>query len=666
MTNLLWLLPALPAFGFAINGLLALAGARRTEGPDRGIVGFLAVLFPVLSFLLTLVLWQNLSAATESVRSQSELLGVKLQAPAFAQTMGDWIRAGDLAIDFGFRFDKLTGIMLLFVTGIGSLIHLYSIGYMAHDRGFARFMAYLNLFLANMVVLVLGNGPIVTFLGWEGVGLCSYLLIGFWHHDEANGSAATKAFLVNRVGDLAFLVGIFLLWQIMGGPKSSLTYEAISAWFRDPLHASQLAVPAVAGLLTLSTLLLFVGCTGKSAQIPLLTWLPDAMAGPTPVSALIHAATMVTSGVFLLARMSDVFAMATTTLHVIAWVGALTAAWAAITGLFQHDIKKVLAYSTVSQLGFMFLAAGVGAFDAGIFHVFTHAFFKAVLFLGAGSVIHALSGEQDIRRMGGLVRKLPVTFAAMFAGWYAIVGLPFGAGFWSKDLILERVYVHGGMGLYAIALGSAVITAVYMTRMMILVFWSPSRVDEEVSHHIHESPLSMQVPLWILGVGALCVGFFWADMIHLDWFARQLEDVVGPAQVLLVAHGSTHGPSPWLLAAFGVTAAVVGIAIAFGLFRNGAFRENGREPMGTGPRWWMLAFDGLHTVVGIWPVSLVSWVLDNWIQPLLMGVLRVFGWLVELTGSVARLFQRSRLRTHMALSILGLALLLLFLARELL
>ncbi|HNY30473.1 MAG TPA: NADH-quinone oxidoreductase subunit L [Fibrobacteria bacterium] len=665
MTNLLWLLPVLPAAGFAINGLLALAGSRRGEGPDRGIVGFLAVLFPVLSFLLTVALWWNLSEATEMVRGQSELLGVKLQAPAFAQTMGDWIRVGDLSISFGFRFDKLTGIMLLFVTGIGSLIHLYSIGYMANDRGFARYMAYLNLFLANMVVLVLGDGPVVTFLGWEGVGLCSYLLIGFWHHDESNGSAATKAFLVNRVGDLGFLVGVFLLWQIMG-PGSSLTYEAISAWFRDPAHLQQLAMPGVATLLTLSTVFLFVGCTGKSAQIPLLTWLPDAMAGPTPVSALIHAATMVTSGVFLLARMADVFVAAPFTLHLIAWVGALTAAWAAVTGLFQHDIKKVLAYSTVSQLGFMFLAAGVGAFDAGLFHVFTHAFFKAVLFLGAGSVIHALSGEQDIRRMGGLVRKLPVTFAAMFAGWYAIVGLPLGAGFWSKDMILERVYVHGGIGLYAIALGSAVVTAVYMTRMMILVFWSPSRVDHEVAHHIHESPPSMQIPLWILGVGALSVGFLWADMIHLDWFSRQLSDVVGAAQASLAGDAPGHGPSPWLLASFGVTAAVVGILVAFGLFRSGYFRENGREPMDYRARWWMLAFDGLHTLVGIWPATVVSWVLDTWIQPLLMGLLRIFAWLVEVAGSTLRLLQRSRLRTNMALSVLGLALLLLFLARELL
>lgn len=664
MNSLLWLLPALPALGFAINGTLSLSGAKTAEGPDRGLSGFVGVLFPLLSFILTIVLWHQLGQERETARLLNLILGAHEAVPAWSQNLGDWIQAGDIHIGFGFRFDQLTGIMLLFITGIGTLIHLYSVGYMAHDRGFARFMAYLNLFLANMVVLVLGNGPIVTFLGWEGVGLCSYLLIGFWYHDESNGAAAKKAFLVNRVGDLGFLIGIFLLWKIIGS-GTPLTYEAITAWFRDAAHLAALKDPAVLTLLTTSTLLLFLGCTGKSAQIPLLTWLPDAMAGPTPVSALIHAATMVTSGVFLLVRMSDVFVHAPVTMHVIAWVGAATAAWAAITGFFQNDIKKVLAYSTVSQLGFMFLAVGVGSFDAGLFHVFTHAFFKAVLFLGAGSVIHALSGEQDMRRMGGLARKLPVTFATMFAGWYAIVGLPLGAGFWSKDLILEKTLERGGPVLYAIALCTAVVTAVYMTRMMILVFWSPSRVAHDVEHHVHEAPATMQIPLLLLGIGAWISGFAWAEMAHLDWFSRQLLDVVGTAQASLpeLVH---EGPSSMLLASVGVSAAVIGILAAWGLFKSGRFRETSTGDLSAVARSWTLAFDGLHTLVGIWPVSVVSWVADNWINPLLMAFVRIFAWTVEAIGWVVRQTQRSRLRVGLAWSAAGLALFLLLLARDLL
>jgi NADH-quinone oxidoreductase subunit L len=663
----LWLLPALPALGFLVNGALALAGAKTENGPSRGLSGFIGVLFPLVTFILVVLAWPGMFADQDTVIRLNRDLGLHLQLPGvkpISETLWSWIHTGDLNVDFGFRFDELTGIMLLFITGIGTLIHLYSVGYMAHDRGFARFMAYMNLFLANMVVLVLGNGPLVTFLGWEGVGLCSYLLIGFWHHEESNGAAAKKAFLVNRVGDLGFLLGLFLLWQIVGS-STPLTYEAISLWFRDPAHAALLASGSVAALLTASTLLLFLGATGKSAQIPLLTWLPDAMAGPTPVSALIHAATMVTSGVFLLARMSDVFVHAPTTMHVIAWTGAATAAWAAVTGFVQTDIKKILAYSTVSQLGYMFLAAGVGAFDVGLFHVFTHAFFKAVLFLGAGSVIHALSGEQDVRRMGGLWKKLPLTFAAMLAGWYAISGLPFGAGFWSKDLILEQVLVRGGPVLYAIALATAVLTAVYMTRMMILVFWSKSRVSPEVAHHVHESPLSMQVPLWILGIGSLTAGFVWAGPFHLDWFSRHLTEIVGPAQAFLPVAGS-EGLSVALMDSIGVVAALLGVLVAFALHRAGLFRENSTGPLSVPAKAWTLLFDGIHSLVGIWPVRILSWLLDNVFQPLLVAMARLFGWGIELVGRGASLVQTRKLRWNLGLSVLGFVVLLILLARDLL
>jgi len=662
----LWLLPVLPFLGFLFNGTLALSTARSAHGPSRGISGFFAVLFPALSFVLAVWLFLRLTNDVASIRAMNENLGFHLsESVRYVQPLWNWFSAGDTHVGFGFAFDSLTGIMLLFITGIGTLIHLYSLGYMAHDRGQARFLAYLSLFLSNMIVLVLGDGPLVTFLGWEGVGLCSYLLIGFWHHDIANGAAAKKAFLVNRVGDLGFLLGLFFLWQIVG-PSTPFTYEAIAAWFRDPVHLASVGQGGVAVLLSASTLLLFVGCTGKSAQIPLLTWLPDAMAGPTPVSALIHAATMVTSGVFLLARMSDVFAAAPATLHVIAVVGAATALWAAITGFVQTDIKKVLAYSTVSQLGYMFMAAGVGAFDAGLFHVFTHAFFKAVLFLGAGSVIHALGGEQDMRKMGGLARKLPLTFAAMFAGWFAITGLPGGAGFWSKDLILEKVWVHGGPVLYAVALVTAVITAVYMTRLMILVFWSDSRMEPEVEHHVHESPWTMALPLVVLGVGSLVAGFAWASLIPgMDAFASTLAPVVGPAQAIL-AGAETHEPPLALLLTLGLGAAFGGIALSFVLFRSGAYKERSTGELSFAAKTWTLLFDHLHTVVAIWPVVLVSWILDKIANPLLLGLVRLFAYLVEVLGWVFRSLQFSRLRINLGISVTGVVLVLLYLMKDLL
>ncbi|MCB9496269.1 MAG: NADH-quinone oxidoreductase subunit L [Fibrobacteria bacterium] len=665
---MLWLLPVLPLLGFLVNGILSLSTARTSHGPSRGLSGFVAVLFPALSFGLSLWLFQRLSHDAASIHETNVNLGLHLsEVVRYVQPLWSWFSVGDANVGFGFAYDALTGIMLLFITGIGTLIHLYSLGYMAHDRGHARFLAYLSLFLANMIVLVLGDGPLVTFLGWEGVGLCSYLLIGFWHEDLANGAAARKAFLVNRVGDLGFLLGLFFLWQILG-PTVPFTYQGISEWFRDPAHLAMVGQGSVAALLTASTLLLFLGCTGKSAQIPLLTWLPDAMAGPTPVSALIHAATMVTSGVFLLGRMSDVFVAAPFTMHVIAVIGAATALWAAVTGFVQTDIKKVLAYSTVSQLGYMFLAVGVGAFDAGLFHVFTHAFFKAVLFLGAGSVIHALGGEQDMRRMGGLARKLPLTFAAMFAGWYAITGLPGGAGFWSKDLILEKTWMHGGWALYVVAIFTAVLTAVYMTRLMILVFWSPSRVDPEVEHHVHESPWSMALPLVILGLGSLGAGFAWASLVPgVDWFARTLAPVVGPAQDLL-AGPEAHHPPVALLLALGLMAAFGGIVLSFVLFRSGSYRETESGELPFLSRFWTLLFDHLHAVVAVWPVLVVSWILDKVLNPLLFGLVRLVGYLVEVFGWLFRALQFSRLRLNMGLSASGALLVLLgyILVKELL
>jgi NADH-quinone oxidoreductase subunit L len=400
--------------------------------------------------------------------------------------------------DAGFLLDPLSGIWLLFVTGVGMLIHIYSTGYMAHEGGYYRFFGYLNLFMFSMLTLILANNYVLMFVGWEGVGLCSYLLIGFYFHRKSASDAANKAFITNRIGDAGFILGMFFIAWLCG----SLRFIDVTAFARE--HAATLlGNPYV----TAATLLLFVGACGKSAQLPLYVWLPDAMEGPTPVSALIHAATMVTAGVYMVARSNPLFVLAPKTMLVVAIVGALTAIFAASIGLVQNDIKRVLAYSTVSQLGYMFLALGVGAFSAAVFHVFTHAFFKALLFLGAGSVIHAMSGEQDMRNMGGLSGKIPVTFRTMFVATLAIAGIPGFAGFFSKDEILWQAWKYSPY-LWAIGFATALMTAFYMFRLIYLTFWSPSRVaSHEIEHHIHESPTSMTVPLVILAFFSLTAGY---------------------------------------------------------------------------------------------------------------------------------------------------------------
>jgi NADH-quinone oxidoreductase subunit L len=413
--------------------------------------------------------------------------------------------------DAGFLLDPLSSIWLLFVTGVGMLIHIYSIGYMGHEGGYYRFFGYLNLFMFSMLTLVLANNYALLFVGWEGVGLCSYLLIGFYFQRKSASDAANKAFIVNRIGDAGFILGMFFVAWIFGSLRfSDVTTAARGGMF----HAGD-------PFITAATLLLFVGACGKSAQLPLYVWLPDAMEGPTPVSALIHAATMVTAGVYMVARSNALFVLAPETMKVVAIVGALTAIFAASIGLVQNDIKRVLAYSTVSQLGYMFLALGVGAFAAGVFHVFTHSFFKALLFLGAGSVIHAMSGEQDLRYMGALSDKIPTTFRTMFIATWAITGLPLMAGFFSKDEILWQAWKKSPY-LWAIGFVTALMTAFYMFRLIYLTFWSPSRVtSHEIEHHIHESPKSMTVPLVILAFFSITAGY-------LNWPANSFERFLEP------------------------------------------------------------------------------------------------------------------------------------------
>jgi NADH-quinone oxidoreductase subunit L len=434
--------------------------------------------------------------------------------------------------DAGFLLDPLSSIWLLFVTGVGMLIHIYSTGYMAHEGGYYRFFGYLNLFMFSMLTLILANNYVLMFVGWEGVGLCSYLLIGFYFHRKSASDAANKAFIVNRIGDAGFLLGMFFIAWYFG----SLRYVDVNQLARSGhFHIGD-------PIVTAATLLLFVGACGKSAQLPLYVWLPDAMEGPTPVSALIHAATMVTAGVYMVARSNALFVLAPKSMLVVAIVGALTAIFAASIGLVQNDIKRVLAYSTVSQLGYMFLALGVGAFAAGVFHVFTHAFFKALLFLGAGSVIHAMSGEQDMRNMGALRDRIPITYRTMLIATLAIAGIPPFAGFFSKDEILWQTWTSEGGAyriLWFVGYATALMTAFYMFRLIYLTFYSKPRMSHEVEHHIHESPASMTMPLVVLAVMSLFAGFLgWPHSLGgSDRFARFLDPVFarGEAQVLIEA-----------------------------------------------------------------------------------------------------------------------------------
>jgi NADH-quinone oxidoreductase subunit L len=468
-----------------------------------------------------------------------------------------WIESGSFRVAFSLQVDTLTAVMLLIVTGIGFLIHVYSLGYMAHDDGMARFFVYLNLFIFFMLLLIMADNLLLLFVGWEGVGLCSYLLIGFWHENHDNTIAGNKAFIVNRIGDFGFILGMLLLLTELGR-QGIWTLD-----FAELQKHAQMLSPAMIGLITL---LLFVGATGKSAQIPLFVWLPDAMAGPTPVSALIHAATMVTAGVYMTARLHFLFELAPATLSLIAWIGAATAFFAATIALTQNDIKKVLAYSTVSQLGYMFLAVGLGAFSAAIFHVFTHAFFKACLFLGSGSVIHALGGAQDMRQMGGLRKFMPTTYWTYVVATLAIAGAPLTAGFFSKDLILWQAFSHGAFALWVIGLITAGLTAFYMFRQLFLVFHGECRADDHAKAHLHESPASMTLPLVVLACGSIFAG--WLGAPEYLWGSRWdhwLEGIFGAPE----HHGSVN--SEILVTLLTLAVVAVGIYLAYAKYgRTGA------------------------------------------------------------------------------------------------
>jgi NADH-quinone oxidoreductase subunit L len=523
MTALIaWSIPALPLAGAILNGLFGFTWLRRSSH-------VVAVGASGLAFAGALTLFLRLAAG---------------QAP-LTLTLYEWLFGGGLHVHVGLLIDPLTAIMLMVITGVGSLIHLYAVGYMHDDPGFPRFFTYLNLFLFSMLVLVMADNYLLFFVGWEGVGLCSYLLIAFWYEKRSAAMAGTKAFVVNRIGDAGFLLGVFLIYTTFG----SLDYATVFS------RASGIGTATATAI----TLLLLVGAVGKSAQLPLYTWLPDAMEGPTPVSALIHAATMVTAGVYMVVRNHALYAMAPFSMETVAVIGAVTAIFAASIGLVQYDIKRVLAYSTVSQLGYMFMAAGLGAYAAAIFHLMTHAFFKALLFLAAGSVIHALGGEQDIRKMGGLWSRIPVTAWTFLIGTIAIAGIPPLAGFWSKDEILNAALSGGHPVIWTLGLVAAGMTAFYMFRLFFLTFKGTSRLTHDAEHHLHESPLVMTGPLMVLALLSTVGGALPGYPSEQGWIHAFLAPVVSAAGE--ASEGEIGGGS----ALFGVVASIVVALLGMGI-----------------------------------------------------------------------------------------------------
>ncbi len=529
MTDIFWLIPFFPALSSLI---LVLFGHRL----PRKYIGFQASLAVFVSFVFSFMSFLTLSGGGNG-------------DPRWIKQLFSWIQAGAFNIDLSLQFDPLTAVMCLVVTFVGFLIHVYAVGYMAEDKSFARFFAYLNLFTFSMLILVMASNLVLMFVGWEGVGLCSYLLIGFWFEKPSAANAGKKAFIVNRIGDAGFMLGIFFILIHIGSAEFSAVNHAVEGG------------DVSTGLATLIAILLFVGAVGKSAQIPLYVWLPDAMEGPTPVSALIHAATMVTAGVYMIARMNLLYTLAPVAMQLVAVIGALTAVYAASMALTQNDIKRVLAYSTISQLGYMFLGCGVGAYSSAVFHLYTHAFFKGLLFLGAGSVMHALSGELDIRKMGGLRKYLPLTYPTFLIATIAIAGVPFFSGFFSKDAILTSAFAQGQYFVWALGLFGAVMTAFYMFRLVFLTFFGEERLEPEAKAHLHESPKVMTIPLAILAFFSIVAGYVGLPVVlgeNVNLFDRFLEPVIHAGHGAHLSLGTE-----WMLILASVAVALAGIFIAY-------------------------------------------------------------------------------------------------------
>ena len=526
MENLVYAIILLPLFGFLINGLFG-------KNLPKVVVGSIATLVVFASFCIAVSLFLKFDA----------------QSPPTIVRAFEWFRVSGIQVNFGFQIDQLSLMMIMIITGIGSLIHLYSIGYMSHDKGFYKFFTYLNLFIFSMLLLVMGSNYLILFIGWEGVGLCSYLLIGFWYENKEYGKAARKAFIMNRIGDLGLLIGIFLI----ASQTNAVDYLSVA-------QNANVIDPVFVMFITLS---LFIGAMGKSAQIPLFTWLPDAMAGPTPVSALIHAATMVTAGIYLVVRSNFLYHLAPDTLNFILIIGLATSLVAAFIGLRQNDIKKVLAYSTVSQLGLMFIALGVEAYTSAMFHLMTHAFFKALLFLGAGSVIHAMSGEQDMRFMGGLKYKIPVTYWTFLIGTLAIAGIPPLSGMISKDEILVALWAKSPI-VWGLTLFSAALTGIYMFRLLFLTFFGTFRGTEEQKHHLHESPVSMTLPLVVLAILSVIGGFINLPHFLGEGSSQKLAHWLHAIYVPGIEHAEVDFGTEMILLAI----TLIMVAVVFFVVRN--------------------------------------------------------------------------------------------------
>lgn len=611
-TILVLILLLSPFIGFSIN---LLVGKKLTGRKLPGIIGTTAV---IISFVISLYFFiRNLSTG--------EVINVNLY---------EWIALGGFSTNLAFTLDQLSLIWLLFVTGIGTLIHIYSMGYMHDDEDIDRYFSYLNLFIFFMAVLVSGSNLLVMFIGWEGVGLCSYLLIGFWSKDHKNNDAAKKAFIMNRIGDLGFLIGIFTLGYLFKTVDYASLKDVVTS--PDPL-------------LGVATLALFIGATGKSAQIPLYTWLPDAMAGPTPVSALIHAATMVTAGIFMVTRLNFIFDLTPDIQTLIAIIGAITALFAATIALTQTDIKKVLAYSTVSQLGLMFLALGLGAYHVAVFHVITHAFFKACLFLGSGSVIHAMGGEQDMRKMGGLKRKMKTTYRTFLVSTLSIAGIPPLAGFFSKDEIMLTAFEHNKV-LWIVAALASLLTAFYMFRLLYLTFFGEFRGTEEQKHHLHESPKNMTLPLIVLATLAAVGGFISIPFGNLSWLNGYLEPIL-PG---ISAHHPETGQMVTTMI-ISTVIAVVGIIFAYFKYikKSEVPAEDSKITGFAKVLYNKYYVDEIYNALFVKPLYVLAGFFENVVERVIKNILKSFGVLVEAASVPARRLQNGSVGFYLFFFVLG-------------
>jgi NADH-quinone oxidoreductase subunit L len=628
MKEFIWMLPLIPLLGFLIIGLLRKSAPK----PLISIIGCGTIL---ISFLLSCGIFKEVYDARQAGGD-----GI------IYQEVFNWFTVGTFNFNISFLVDPLSSIMLLIITGVGFLIHLYSVGYMAHDEGYGKYFSYLNLFIFFMLLLVLGSNYLVMFIGWEGVGLCSYLLIGFWFKNSNYGKAAKKAFVMNRIGDLGFLIAMFFILANFG----SLEFNTVFA------GAGQLAMGDTT--LLIITLLLFVAATGKSAQIPLFTWLPDAMAGPTPVSALIHAATMVTAGIYMIARSNIMFSLSPVTMQIIAIIGVATALIAAFIAITQNDIKKVLAYSTVSQLGYMFLGLGVGAFTGAFFHVLTHAFFKALLFLGAGSVIHAMSDEQDMRSMGGLKKYLPITYATMLVGTIAIAGIPPLSGFFSKDEILAHAFVSSPV-FWVLGFLGALCTAFYMFRLLYMTFFGEFRGTENQKHHLHESPVQMTIPLIVLAVLSVVGGVInLPEALHGGtWLANFLSPVFAQTNQVVEPFHLSHSTEYVLMGASALGAIIMAF-IAYNKYvkkseipqGDGASEESGLYKLSYNK----LYIDELYDTLFVRPLNSLSKFLHSVVEKAgIDGLINGIGDLFVSSGNGIRQFQFGNVGFYIFMMVIG-------------